>query len=53
VVENKCNHNNINESQFDRYKRHVIQTASKKELIEIVANGGIKLPLFAPTYAEL
>jgi hypothetical protein len=31
----------------------VLQTASKKELVEIVANGGIKLPLFAPTYAEL
>jgi hypothetical protein len=28
------------------YKRHVLKTCTKKELAEIVANGGLNLPIF-------
>jgi hypothetical protein len=31
---------------MDRYKKHVLDTATKAELAEIVVNGGTHLPVF-------
>lgn len=31
---------------MDRYKKHVLETATKTELAEIVANGGTNLPVY-------